>query len=75
MSDDQISHGTPAALREYIHEVVKRAAIQAEIAMQYAELGDDAGLDYTIRHLVAYTKSALATMADLKAMKGNGRTP
>jgi hypothetical protein len=43
--------------------------------MQYAELGDDAGLDYTIRHLVAYTKAALATMADLKAMKNKGGVP
>ena len=68
MNADQISHGTPAAFREHIHEAVSRAAIQAEIAMQYAELGDDAGLEYAILHLVAYTKTALATVADLKAM-------
>ena len=64
---DSISHGTPAAFRAHIHEMAGLAAIQAELAMQYAELGDDVGLVYALRRWVAYTRAAVAT--DLKSMK------
>jgi hypothetical protein len=66
---DQISHGTPAALREYIHEMAGLAAIQAELVMRYAELGDDAGLIYASRRWASYTKQALLTLADLKGVR------
>jgi histidine ammonia-lyase len=66
---DSISHGTPAAFRAYIHEMAGLAAIQAELAMQYAELGDDVGLVYALRRWVAYTRAAVATAKDLKSMK------
>jgi hypothetical protein len=76
MNPDQISHGTPDAFRESIHEMAGMAGLQAELAMRYAELGDDTGLEYAIRRWVAYTRSAIATMADLKALNkvkgGNG---
>jgi hypothetical protein len=71
MNSDQISHGTPDAFRENIHEMAGMAALQAELVMRYAQLGDDAGLEYAIRRWVAYTRSAIATMADLKAMKAH----
>jgi hypothetical protein len=66
---DIISHGTPAAFREYIYEMAGLAAIQAELAMRYAELGDDAGLEYAARRWAAYTRAALATVKDLRSMK------
>ncbi len=65
---DSISHGTPAAFREYIHEMAGLAAIQTELAMRYAELGDDCGLEYATRRWVAYTRAALGTLKDLRAM-------
>jgi hypothetical protein len=68
-NSDQISHGTPDMCREVIHEVAGMASLQAELAMRYAELGDDTGLEYAVRRWTAYTRSAIATMADLKAMK------
>lgn len=68
MSQDHISHGTPDAFRYYIHEMAGLAAIQAELVMKYAELGDDAGLEYALRKWVAYTRAALATVGDLKKM-------
>jgi hypothetical protein len=71
MNSDQISHGTPDVFREAIHEMAGMVSLQAKLAMTYAELGDDTGLEYAIRHWVAYTRSALATMADLKAMKAH----
>jgi hypothetical protein len=68
MNSEQISHGTPAAFREYIFEMAGLAAIQAELAMRYAELGDDVGLEYATRRWVAYTRAALGTLKDLRAI-------
>jgi hypothetical protein len=64
--NDTISHGTPAAFRAYIHEMAGLAAIQAELAMMYAELGDDTGLEYATRRWVAYTRAAVDTLKDLR---------
>jgi hypothetical protein len=75
MNSDQIAHGTPDAFREFIHEMAGLAALQAKLAMTYAELGDDAGLEYAIRHWMAYTRSAIATMANLKVMKAHKGGP
>ncbi len=69
MDRENISHGSADALREYIHEMAGMAALQAELAMKYAEIGDDTGLEYATRRWVAYTRAALATMVDLKAMR------
>jgi hypothetical protein len=44
------------------------AAIQTELAMRYAELGDDVGLEYATRKWVAYTRAAFGTLKDLKQM-------
>ena len=68
LASDHISHGTPAAFREHIFEMAGLAAIQAELAMRYAELGDDVGLEYATRRWIAYTRAALGTLKDLKAM-------
>jgi hypothetical protein len=63
---NHIAHGTPEALREFIAENVGLAAIQADLIRVYAELGDDRGLEYGLRHFVAYAKAALNTFADLR---------
>jgi hypothetical protein len=68
-------HGTPAAYREFIHEMAQLAAIHAQLAMQHAEIGDDVALEYAVRRWVAHTKAAISTMADLKALRETGRIP
>lgn len=67
---DNIAHGTPEAYREFIHEALFGAEIQAQLGTTYAAIGDDAGLEYALRRLVAYTRAAFTVLADLKAMKG-----
>jgi hypothetical protein len=70
---DHIAHGTPAALREFIGECLTMVRVQAELGEQYCGIGDDIGLEYSIRRLVAYTKAAPATLADLREMKRERR--
>jgi hypothetical protein len=45
------------------------ARIQAELGVTYASIGDDAGLEYAVRRLVAYTRAALGTLNDLRTTK------
>jgi hypothetical protein len=45
------------------------ARIQAELGVTYASIGDDAGLEYAVRRLVAYTRAALTTLNDLRTTK------
>ena len=66
---DHISHGTPAAYREFIEESLAMARIQAELGATYAAIGDDVGLEYATRRLVAYTRAVIGTLGDLKALK------
>jgi hypothetical protein len=68
MGHDQIFHGTPAAYREFIEENLSMARIQAELGATYAAIGDDTGLEYATRRLVAYTRAVIATLGDLKAL-------
>lgn len=66
-------HGTPVALREYIHEMAEGARIQAGLVMQYAELGDDVGLVYALRRQRAYVSAQIATAKELmSAMRPKG---
>ena len=66
-----VAHGTPEALREFIHEQLG-LAIHAQNGMRYAEAGDDVGLEYAVRRVAVYTKAALSTVADLKQHKTEG---
>src|SRR5688572_18392289 len=52
-------YGTPEAIREYIAEVMWFAGRLADLAQSFAELGDDIGLEYVTRRMVAYLKAAL----------------
>lgn len=69
MDHANITHGTPGSCREFIHEMLVGARIQADLGMTYAALGDDAGLEYALRRFLAYTRAAAATFKDLKAIK------
>jgi hypothetical protein len=60
------AHGTPAAFREFIAETLAMAQLQAGLGTTYATIGDDVGLAYAVRSLVAYTKAALTTLNDLR---------
>lgn len=66
---DIIAHGTPAACRALIHAMLALAQVQADLGPTYAAIGDDAGLEYVARGLVAYTRAVIATLIVLKAMK------
>jgi hypothetical protein len=67
-----VSHGTLEAYREFIAETLCMVRIQAGLGETYAGIGDDAGLEYAMRRLVAYTRAALGTLADLKTEKRGG---
>jgi hypothetical protein len=42
----------------------------SDLGTTYAELGDDAGLGYTMRKLIAHARAARDTFQDIKASKG-----
>jgi hypothetical protein len=65
---NHVSHGTPAAYREFIAENLSLAQIQADLGATYAAIGDDTGLEYATRRLVAYTLAVISTLGDLKAL-------
>jgi len=67
-----VAHGTPDALREFIAENAGLARIQAELAETFAAIGDDTGLEYAVRRLLAYTRQVVGTLADLKEAKAGG---
>ncbi len=68
-STQGVAQGTPWAYREFIEETLSMARIQAELGVTYASIGDDAGLEYAVRRLVAYTRAALGTLNDLRTTK------
>ena len=61
--------GTLDAYREFIAETMAGAGVHANLGVTYADIRDDAGLEYAIRCLVACARTALSTLSDLKAMK------
>jgi hypothetical protein len=66
------AHGTPEAYREYVAEMLALARIYADMGATCATIGDDVGLDYAHRKLVAYVRASLSTVADLKDMRKGG---
>lgn len=66
---DYISHGTPAAYREFIAEKLSMARIHADLGVTYAAIGDDAGLVYAVRCQVAYTRAAHIALKDMKTKR------
>jgi hypothetical protein len=72
-SSDSAPCGSKIELRAFISESIALAAVHANIAADYADLGDDKGLEYALRCFAAACKAALATFADLKAANTGGR--
>ena len=54
------------ALREFIGEHLDMARMQAEFGVTYAAIGDDVGLDYTLRQLVARIRAVLPVLKELR---------
>jgi hypothetical protein len=54
-------------LREIIAEMLWSCGICCDTGLNYIELSDDAGLEYSIRQLIAHVKVARDVMAMLKA--------
>lgn len=66
---DPIPYGEPDKYREYIAEMLSLAAVEAELGQTYCGLRDDAGLDYSLRKVIAYVRAAHESLKDLKQMK------
>jgi len=66
---EHVSHGTPEALREFIAEQLEMACIHASHALSYAEIGNDAGLEFAVRSAALYFRAAIDTVKQLKAEK------
>jgi len=54
--------GDFAGMAQFVHECAGLVKVHAELAQQYAEIGDPVGLTYATRCLVAYTKAVGSTV-------------
>jgi hypothetical protein len=68
---DHVAYGDPEPFREFVAENFGLAIIHLQQAIIYAEVGDDAGLEYAARRATAYFKCALSTLRDLKEAKAS----
>lgn len=62
-----------AQCRQHISELAGAIGASAEIIIRYAELGDDAGLEYQLRRLILHVKAAAATFKDLAELENARR--
>jgi hypothetical protein len=62
-----IVDGRPA-LREFIAENLHLASYEADSAWRCAEIGDDSGLRYHVRRMVAHTKQVASSTNDLRTV-------
>jgi hypothetical protein len=62
-------HGSPDAYREFIGEALELVRINAQQGVTYAAIGDDVGLEYATRRVVAYARAAITTLTDLRQTK------
>jgi hypothetical protein len=75
---DDTGHGTPEMLCQEIASTAAAAAFHADMAAQYASVGNVAGALYALRCLIACTKAAAAHGKDLherRAREEKGETP
>ncbi|HZH10676.1 MAG TPA: hypothetical protein VEZ24_09945 [Microvirga sp.] len=66
--EDEVPHGTPEMLFQEIASTASGAAFHAEMAAQYASVGNVQGTVYAVRCLVSCTKAIAASTKDLLAM-------
>jgi hypothetical protein len=69
MDAQHTSHGTPEMLFQEIAATAAGAAFHAQMAAEYASVGNVAGTLFALRSLIACTKAVAATGKDLKALK------
>jgi hypothetical protein len=65
---DMPPNGDPETLRAILAEQLWFIGVNAEIGIRYTETGDDTGLAYSIRRIIASTRLIVATGADLCAL-------
>lgn len=61
-------HGTPAPYLDALRDALWSVGVYAEQGQRYADLGDIAGLTYSVRALVAHARFVVSTAADLREM-------
>ncbi len=62
---DHFAYGDPDKLRATIAELMAAVAMRANMAGDYAQLRDDAGLRYSLRCAAAEFRAALNLLGDL----------
>jgi hypothetical protein len=65
LNHDQVSHGSPEMLREFIAEHLWYIGRIVELGHLHLEIGDDDGLRRDVRRLVAYLRVVIETVAEL----------
>ena len=68
---DHIAYGSLDAYRAFIAETLAGAEIHARIGQSYVEAGNDAGLEYSVRCLIANVRAAASVLAELKKSKAD----
>jgi len=67
VAESGVIDGRPA-LREWISENLHLLSHEAETAWRCAEIGDDTGLRYHVRRLVAHAKQVASSTNDLRSV-------
>ena len=64
--DKGAPHGSPQAVFEFIEELAHMAEIQAQLIQLHASTDDMAGVEYSMRRMVAYVRVLGKTIKDFK---------
>ncbi len=62
-----------AQCRQFIHEMLAFVRIASESGQLACEVGDDAGLEYQLRRIIAHMRQATATFKDLSTIENARR--
>jgi hypothetical protein len=65
----QIRDNLLCELRQEIAHVAWAAGVQCDILQDYASIGDDAGLEYSLRQLSAYVRNAVGAYNQLHSIE------
>lgn len=69
MSEEPAPAENYAALFEYAGEMLDMARIHSQLGTTYASIGDLAGLEYSTRRVIAYLKSAIPSVKELREVR------
>lgn len=73
-ANDYPPGGSPAELRQTVADMMSSVGMRSNMAVDYAVLGDDAGLAYTLRCAAAEFRAALSAagmLAELRKAKAD----